>query len=328
MQSQLNTPVLEQLIDSLQSSYSVEEACKTIEPLVQHLFPDEIGAIFVMNSSKNLLEAIATWGSVPLTSDSVFSPHECLALRRGQANLVDDTQYCLNCQHIRANSPAVETFCVPMIAHGDTVGLLSVSSLQRGRIAQTRQSAEKVAKHIGLALANLKLRETLKTQTFRDPLTKLYNRRYLEECFEREIRKSQRQPKPIGVILLEIDEMEQLNQRFGKSVADLLLREIGFLLPSQVRASDIACRYGGQQFLLLLPEAALAVTQRRAEQLRQRIEQLSLDYRGQSLGSLTISAGIASFAEHGKTAKEVLQAAQIALNSAIAGGRDRIVIAS
>jgi len=122
--------------------------------------------------------------------------------------------------------------------------------------------------------------------------------------------------------------MEQLNQRFGKSIADLLLREIGLLLPSQVRASDIACRYGGQQFLLLLPEAALAVTQRRAEQLRQRIEQLSLDYRGQSLGSLTISAGIASFAEHGKTAKEVLQAAQIALSLAITGGRDRVVIAS
>ncbi|MEQ9552618.1 MAG: diguanylate cyclase [Coleofasciculus sp. G3-WIS-01] len=328
MQSQLNTPVLEQLIDLLQSSYSVEEACTTIEPLVRQLFPHEIGAIFVMNSSKNLLEAIATWGSIPLTSDSVFSPHECLALRRGQAHLVDDTHYCLNCQHIRANSPAVETFCVPMITHGEAVGLLSVSSLQRGRIAQTRQLAEKVAKHIGLALANLKLRETLQTQTFRDPLTKLYNRRYLEECLEREIRKSQRKPQPIGVILLEIDGMEQLNDRFGQAVADFLLREIGFLLPSQIRTSDIACRYGGQQFLLLLPEAALAITQRRAEQMRQRIEQLSLEYRGQSLGSLTISVGVASFAEHGKTAKEVLQAAQIALNLAIAGGRDRVVTAS
>ncbi|HAG84237.1 MAG TPA: GGDEF domain-containing protein [Cyanobacteria bacterium UBA12227] len=327
MHINLNIRVLEQLIDLLQSCFSVAEVSKTIEPLVQRLFPHEAGAIYVMTSSNSLLEAIATWGPAPLTSDPIFTPNECLALQRGQSYLADDTHHCLLCQHIRTNVLPVETFCVPMMAHGETVGVLSVSSLKRGQISETRHLAEKVAKHLGLALANLKLRETLKNQSLRDPLTKLYNRSYLEESLEREIRKAERRPQPLGIILLHIDRFGSLQQRFGQAASDFLLREIGLFLPTQIRSSDIACRYSGEEFLLLLPEAPLSVTQQRAEQVRQGIKQLNLQYRGKPLGPITISGGVANFnfSEHRLSAKEAIQIAHTALNHAQEVGGDRIV---
>lgn len=327
MQSNLNLPVLEQLIDLLQSCFSVEEARTVIEPLVQQLFAHEAGGIYVMSSSKNWLEAIATWGPLPLTSDPIFTPNDCLALQRGRAHLVDDTHHCLLCQHIRTNALPVETFCVPMIVHGECLGVMSISSLHRGRITEIRHLAEKVAKYTGLALANLKLRETIKDQSFRDPLTKLYHRRYLEESLEREISKAERYSKSVGVILLEVDHLESFNDRFGPGIKDFLLREIGLFLPSQIRTSDIACRYGSEQFLLLLPEASLAVTQHRAQQLRQTIQQMTLEYRNQPL-SMTISSGVASFSEHGRSGKDVIRAAKAALNCAKELGGDRVVTAS
>ena len=110
MPSTLDVTLLEELIDALQACYSRQEAYTAIAPLVQQLFPDEVGAIFVMNSSKNLLEAIANWGPKPLTSDLIFTPHECFALRRGQAHAVEDTHCGLTCQHIRSHALPVETF--------------------------------------------------------------------------------------------------------------------------------------------------------------------------------------------------------------------------
>jgi diguanylate cyclase (GGDEF)-like protein len=333
MQSTLNITLLEQLIDALQACYSRQEAYATIQPLVQQLFPEDVGAIFVMNSSKNLLEAIASWGPTPLTSDLIFTPDECIALRRGQAHAVEDTHCGLICQHIRSHSLPVETFCVPMVAHGETLGVLYVGSLNRGKIAQTKQLATKVAKHISLALANLELRETLNNQSFRDPLTNLYNRHYLEESLEREIRRSERHPQSLGIILLAIDRFKNFNESFGYEAGELLLREVGAFLPSRIRASDIACRYGGEEFLLLLPEASLKVIQQRAEQLRQSIKNLSIRYKRQTLNSITISCGVASFSvqslsgkEHSLTGKAMIQVVHEALDIAKDQGGDRTVV--
>lgn len=325
MQTKLEIDVLEQLIDLLQSCFSVEEVDAALKPLLQELFPNEIGAIYVISSSKNLVEAIATWGSLSLNCDPIFTPHECLALRRGQAHLVEDTHHGLLCQHVRPNSLAVETLCVPMKVHGEILGVLYVGSLHRGQITQIKPLAESVAKHISLALANLKLRDALNYLRLYDPLTKLYNRRYLEESLEREIQRSVHQKLPLGLILLQIDRFESFYNRFGHAAGDFLLREIGLFLPSQIRTSDIACRYGGQEFLILLPEASLEIAQQQAEQLRHNVQQLQFEYKGQPLGSLTLSCGVVSFSEHGLTAKAALRAVNAALSRAIEQGRDRIV---
>lgn len=189
MQISLNISLLERLINVFQAYFSVgvEEAYETIAPLVQQLFPNEAGALYVMNPSKRLLEAIATWGPEPLTSDRVFAPHECLALQRKRNHLVEDTHNGLICQHIHTNVLPVETCCIPMMVHGEVIGVLSISSLRRGQIAQTNQLALTVARHISVSLANLKLRRTLHHQRFRDPLTKLYIRYYLQKSLKQEI---------------------------------------------------------------------------------------------------------------------------------------------
>lgn len=325
MQTILNITVLEQLVDRLQACFSIEEAAQAITPSIQQLFPDEAGAIYILRSPNNLLEAIATWGSVPLTSDPIALHDECIALQRGEPHLVEDIQRSLRCQHLRANSLPVETLCVPIIAHGEPLGVLYIGSLQRGRIFAVQQLAARVAKHIGLALANLKLRETLKSQSLRDPLTKLYNRRYLEESLEREIHRTKRSQQPLGIILLAIDRFEAIEQKLGHAAGELLLREIGLFLPNQIRSSDIACRYRGEEFLLLLPEASEAATQHRGQQIRENVKHLALQYKAQRLDGITLSGGIASIsAEQDLTGRQVLRGLSAALSQAQAEGCDRL----
>lgn len=317
MQTNIKITVLEQLIDSLQACFSIEEADQTIAPLLQQLFPNETGAIYVVNAGKTQLKAIATWGSTPSTSEPIFTTHECVALHRQKIHLVEDTHHSLRCQHIRGNSLPVETCCIPMTVHGDTLGILYVSSLHRGRISEAEQLAVSVAKYIGLALANLRLRDTLKNQSFRDPLTKLYNRRYFEECLEREIRRSD-ELKPLGIILFNIDRFPDFANTYGQPASNLLLRELGIFLLKHTRPSDIACRYRGNDFLIMLPETSDSDTHQQAELLQQSIKQLNIIYQDYTLDSITISCGVASYPQDGMTRKSLLQEATRALHSATA----------
>lgn len=326
MQPNLEIHLLEQLIDGLQACFSVEEAGTALTPLMQQLFPKEVGAIYVTSSSNNLVEAIATWGVQPLTSDPIFTCTECVALQRRQAHLMEDTYHGLHCQHFRPNSLAVETLCIPMMAHGEIVGVLYIGSLHRGRITQIKPLAETVAKHMSLALANLKLRDTLNYLRLHDPLTKLYNRHYLEEYLEREIRHSEHHLLPLGIILVHVNYFEHFNDRLGHAAENHLLREMGMLLPSQIRPSDIACRYRGDEFLILLPGTSLEITQQQAEQLQQSIKQWNSEYKEQNISSISISCGIANSSGHELTAKAVLRAVNSALSSAKEQGCDRVVI--
>jgi diguanylate cyclase (GGDEF)-like protein len=215
-----------------------------------------------------------------------------------------------------------------MTVHGDTLGVLYVSSLHRGQISIAEQLAVSVAKHIGLALANLRLRDTLNNQSFRDPLTKLYNRRYLEECLEREIRRSEPDPQPLGIILFNVNRLQDFINTYGQGAGDLLLRELGLFLLNRIRPSDLACRYRGDEFLIMLPETSLEATQAQAELLRQSIKQMDIVYKDYILDSITISCGVASYPEHGMTGKSVIEAAKVALNCANEQGSNRLVTAS
>ena len=328
MQTNLEIHLLEQLVDVLQACFSVEEADTALTPLMQQLFPKEVGAIYVTSSSNHLVEAIATWGVQPLTSDPIFTCTECVALQRGQVHLIEDTYHGLHCQHFRPNSLVVETLCIPMMAQGEIVGLLYIGSLYRGRITQIKPLAETVAKHMSLALANLKLRDTLNYLRLHDPLTKLYNRHYLEEYLEREIQRPERHLLPLGIILVHVNHFEQFNDRLGYVAGNHLLQEMGKFLLSQIRASDIACRYRGDELLILLPGTSWEMTQQQAEQLRQSMEQWNREYKEQAISSISISCGIVNFSEHELTAKAVLRAVNSALSSAKEQGRDRVVTLS
>jgi diguanylate cyclase (GGDEF)-like protein len=181
--------------------------------------------------------------------------------------------------------------------------------------------------HIGLALANLTLRETLRKQATQDNLTGLYNRHYLDARFEQEFDRTQRKGAPLAVVMLDIDHFKRFNDTFGHAAGDHVLTELGKVIRSAGRKSDVACRYGGEEFLLFMPETAAQVALKRAEEIREAVKKLHLTWEGQALGAVTLSAGVAAYPEHGSDPAALLRCADQALYRAKELGRDRVVLA-
>jgi diguanylate cyclase (GGDEF)-like protein len=188
----------------------------------------------------------------------------------------------------------------------------------------TRRDAEQIDNQTDMLLAS----ETrLREQSVRDHLTGLFNRRYLEETLEREIDRMTRETRPLGLIMLDIDHFKDFNDSLGHAAGDALLQSLGGLLLDSVRGSDVACRCGGEEFVLVLPDVSAAVTMERAERLCADIERLRVEYGGEQLGTITMSVGVAAFPEHGATGDDVMKAADTAMYEAKARGRNRVVMA-
>jgi len=164
----------------------------------------------------------------------------------------------------------------------------------------------------------------LQEQAIRDPLTGLFNRRYLEESIDREMARAARDKFPIGMIMIDIDHFKQVNDLHGHMAGDLILQDLAKLLTGGSRAGDIACRYGGEEFLLILPKAAKETTALRAEQWRTDFAALKTVY-GEHVLQATISLGVAAYPEDGTTAAEIINAADQAMYHAKRLGRNRVV---
>jgi len=325
--------LLAEMTNFLQACSKAEEAYDVIARTGQQLFPGMKGALFVYGASRDALEALATWGELALNpNERVFAPDECWALRRGRPYLIEDPSVGLPCRHM-PSPRAGQYVCVPMTAQGEVLGVLHVRNT---RIAAesadssthlNERLAVTLAEHVALALTNIKLRATLRHQSVRDPLTGLFNRRYMEETLERELRRAERSQGPLGVVMLDLDQFKLFNDTYGHGAGDLLLRELSALLKAQIRGADIASRYGGEEFALILPAVPPDIVRQRLEALRLGVKQLHVLYRGQSLAAVTMSAGIAMFPEHGADSETLLRAADRALYQAKAEGRDRVVTA-
>jgi diguanylate cyclase (GGDEF)-like protein len=188
--------------------------------------------------------------------------------------------------------------------------------------------AKTVAEQIALALANVKLRETLRLQASQDPLTGLFNRRYLEDSLAREFHRAARRKRTLGVMMLDLDHFKRFNDEFGHDAGDLVLREVATFLAGRARREDIVCRYGGEEFVLVLPECSLEGLESLAEQVRLGIHGLVLKHRGRRLPTVTVSVGVALHPDHGDTPGALLQTADIGLYRSKAAGRDRVTVAS
>lgn len=187
--------------------------------------------------------------------------------------------------------------------------------------------ANTVADHLSLALGNLRLRERLRSQSIRDPLTGLYNR-HMEEFLDRELRRAGRRNTPVAVIMLELDHFKSINDTFGHEAGDAALVSLGGFLQSRARQEDVACRYGGEEFVLILPDASLDGAVKWAERTRRAARDLQISHRWQSLRTVTVSLGVAVSPDHGSTSESLLHAADTALFRAIQNGRDRVEVAS
>jgi diguanylate cyclase (GGDEF)-like protein/PAS domain S-box-containing protein len=292
------------------------------------LFPGCSGALYLMHPSRNYLDRAVAFGErVP--GEAVFAVNSCWALRRGQAHWHGDSG--LECAHLH-DLEGEALICAPMMAQGETIGIISLrldpapcgEPVPEAR-AQLERLAMMVADRVGIAIANVRLRETLRLQSIRDPLTGLLNRRYLEESLPRELDLARREQQPLAVLMIDVDHFKRFNDTHGHEAGDQALRLIGRQLMSDFRGSDIACRLGGEEFAVVMPRTSLEQARQRAEMLRQRAGQLSFTHHGTVIANITLSVGIACYPEHGQVMPRLVDAADQALYRAKRSGRNRVV---
>ena len=325
---------LNELGDVLRSAVHVSEAYPVIPRFIRELFPAESGALYEFNEDHNLLAGVLSWGD-SASQDDVFVPSECWALRRGQVHEVSEGSGEMVCQHLKP-PVSVGSLCIPLMARGRPLGLLVLMGPRQGHLWPDEQGiageyrqrlARAVAQQIASALFDIRLQETLRDRASRDPLTGLFNRRTLEETLHRELYRAARRKSKVGFVLFDLDHFKRFNDRFGHAAGDAALREVSAFIQKRTRAEDILCRYGGEEFLLVLSDCTSKNLMRRAEEIREGVKLLRLEHGQRPLGEVTLSAGAALFPDHGRTLDNLFQAADAALYQAKKAGRDRIVVA-
>lgn len=314
----------------LQSCRTIDEAREGACAAFKSLLPEAGGRLALINPSQNAAAIAAHWGEHHLNAESVFAPDDCWALRRGQPHPAAGRSTGFVCRHVHAPEPGrsgAQSFCIPLTAQGEVLGVLTLDSAAQ-LDDRHRNIAVAAADHLALALANLRLQEDLRRQSIRDPLTGLFNRRYLEESAERELMRANRRGLPVAVLMLDLDHFKRLNDTFGHEAGDLVLARFGALLKGKARGEDIACRYGGEEFTALLLETDLASALARAEEILAETTQIELVHRSQRIGPLSVSIGVAMFPQHGSTLKQLQAAADGALYEAKNSGRNRVEVAA
>jgi diguanylate cyclase (GGDEF)-like protein/PAS domain S-box-containing protein len=320
--------LLAQLGELLESCQTIEEAHLVIGRMLGSLFAGDAGAVYALEPARNTAEAVAVWGEPPPVH-RVFSPTDCWALRRGRMHVVRPDEEP-RCTHI-AEPITLGAICEPLAAQSETLGVLHLQVRQQrgpGLLTERQRVTETLGEQLSLALANFRLRDIMREQSSRDPLTELYNRRFMEESLYRELRRATREGGSVGVLMIDLDHFKDLNDAFGHAAGDAALHATGELLKSAIRGEDIACRLGGDEFVVILPKASLADTERRAEMLCEGVRSFVSPASARLFPSVTISVGVSAFPDQGETSEELLAAADRALYWAKAGGRDRVVVAN
>ncbi|MGA3038034.1 MAG: diguanylate cyclase [Vulcanimicrobiaceae bacterium] len=314
--------LVRRMADRLPACADDEEFSAVIQSFAPQLTPGRRGSLYIMANSRNLMHVGASWSN-PFTSRQEFRPDECWALRRGQEHISGAGHVEVLCAHILGDSESTH-WCVPLVAQSETVGLLYLEGTEE---ADESDTVHVLSETIALALVNLRLREKLRSQSVRDPLTGLYNRRYLDESLDLELARAIRSKDPIAVIMLDIDHFKVFNDAFGHEAGDQVLKAVADVLATSMRRGDVAGRFGGEEFLLIMPGADLERAMLRADTMRETIGSIELARGTQKLGRVTGSFGVAIFPDEGETADILVQTADKALYAAKAAGRNRVVAA-
>lgn len=323
---QRTSEILARISNRLPACLDQRELVTLATRFIPQLFDIGGGALYFLNNSSTVLSRVALWGECT-SSAPEFAPSRCWALRRGQQHHVADVSIDVTCDHLTTD--ALNGYvCLPLIAQGETVGLLyleeSAATAARSGARPALDDMRVLCENLALALVNLRLRESLRHQSLRDPLTGLHNRRYLEETIELEFAKSRRNSVPVSVIMADIDHFKHVNDHFGHDVGDLVLRGVADTLGAHIRKGDVACRFGGEEFVLLLPGLTHDEAIVRAQLLRDQVRLLQLRSGDRAMPQVTSSFGVATFTGDETTPEEVLRAADQALYGAKRGGRDRV----
>ncbi|PZQ57697.1 MAG: diguanylate cyclase [Novosphingobium pentaromativorans] len=305
----------------MQAARTDEELASIIRVFVPRVLPEIPGALYAHNNSRNLLVPIAAWAGIEVETAG-FAPDQCWALRRGQSHFVVEPGSDIVCAHVGAE--ADHYHCEPLLAGGEVIGVLYL----RGVVgAENRFRLTVLTENIASALVNHRLQRGLREQTIRDPLTGLFNRRYMEETLALEIARATRTGSPLSVVMCDVDHFKRFNDEFGHEAGDAVLQAVAAEMRSRFRDGDVVCRFGGEEFTIIAPGSSAGVLAKRVEAVRQAISELMVSQGGRTLGSTTMSFGIATWEESmERDGSTLVKAADAALYRAKRDGRNRVVL--
>ncbi len=332
-QRNLEISILHEMGEMIQVCRNSEETYPIIDQYLHKFFPADSGAIFLFNNNLPHKKPIVSWGAHD-AKEVMFSQSDCWALRHGKPYFVEDTTEKVVCSHVTLQHDTGH-LCIPMIVQGEILGLFYLAFLKtvegnmqdKAKLDRKRNLAITISEQLTLAIANLKLRESLRLQSVQDPLTGLYNRRHMEIYIERESHRARRQKTVMGIIMLDVDHFKKVNDSYGHEAGDKVLKQIGDYLQKSVRIEDMACRYGGEEFTVIIVDTSLDDIEKKMNTICRGIrEQVAVTFNDEIL-KVTVSAGAAAFPTHGNTVLGVLNIADSALYEAKNKGRDKAFVA-
>lgn len=315
--------LINKLNETLQICDTPLEAYPRISLFAQQLLPNLSGGLSIFDKTANLMQTVEEWGEEKLLEEK-FVPNDCFGIRSGNANVVDNPKKVINCAHY-IHLPLGGYMGLPMVTRGELIGIIHLFAKPEEVITKHQQrNALSLTNVVKLSLVNIQLRQMLYEASIRDPLTQLFNRRYLNETLPREIERCKRKESSLCIAMMDIDFFKKFNDEYGHDAGDEVLKFIGQLLLNQFRESDIACRYGGEEFCIVLSDTDFKSALSRLERLHKKIKSAHLYFQGNKLPIITVSIGMAMYPQDGITIENLIQCADNALYLAKNMGRDRI----
>jgi diguanylate cyclase (GGDEF)-like protein len=313
--------------DEMQLCVSSQQAYESVVRHMQQLLPGTSGAMLMINNSRRMVEIVASWGGETHLIDG-FNPDACCGLRAGKARWRNPGKSELHCMHFVGTAPD-NYLCVPLAAHGETQGFMFVCADDAATLALAEERTPLVQELVELAslsIASLNLRTKLEGQSVRDGLTGLFNRHFMEIALERELHRAGRERTSLAVLMLDVDHFKKLNDTFGHEAGDAVLREVAVCFRQSLREEDVICRYGGEEFVVIMPDTTEEAALRRAEGIRAAVAGMRTHFRGELIGTTTVSIGVAMYPASDREGRNLVQLADGALYRAKRAGRNMVML--
>jgi len=318
----------------LQACTSLEEAARVIEAQLLLLARGAPGALYIFRASRDSMTRMASWNAGDSRCAEHIAPGDCWGMRQGKAHVGGNQLGRLRCAHFPEQER--DTVCVPLAAAGETLGVICLCR-DGGSAEATREAGDTddgvvsvlaaLGESLALAISNIRLRDTLRAQALRDALTGLFNRRFIDEALTLELRRSARSNAAFSIAMIDVDHFKGFNDTHGHEAGDLVLATLGQHFATSMRVSDVACRYGGEEFMILMPATGAGGALTATEKLRRGVEALSIRIDDRRQCGVTISCGVASYPEHAQDPEALVRAADAALYASKRAGRNRVSIA-
>jgi diguanylate cyclase (GGDEF)-like protein len=316
--------LLQRLGSSLGACGSMEEAGEVIRLIVGRMLPATCGGVYITKASRNLEELLVSWGE-SWDGGQQFIPSQCWAMRKGRLHRSNEDDLGMLCQHLESQSFS-QSLCIPLVAQGESLGTFTILTDASDWREEDIKMAQTLAEQMSIILASLQFREHLRQQAIRDPLTGLFNRRYLLESLFQSIGRAERQHSQVCALMIDIDDFKRFNDTYGHDMGDLVLKRVAGEVSRCTRKEDTLSRYGGEEFCLICPDLGGNDVEELGRRLCDQVRRLTLDVEDASVSTVSISVGMAFYPEHARSGEDLLRAADEALYKAKAQGKNQALL--